>query len=105
MYAATSFVSMPQPKGTPHPHTHTRKGATASSHARTTSSNSAKQAVATKEVERLKTVLSHPAYQRDPHAALREHLKATLGSSDRGSSRPRSQGQGHSQLQRQQRPS
>lgn len=41
-------------------------------------SNSARQMVATKEVGRLKAVVGHPAFQRDPHAALREHLKATL---------------------------
>jgi hypothetical protein len=41
-------------------------------------SNSAKQLVASREVERLKAVASHPSFQQDPHAALREHLKATL---------------------------
>lgn len=42
-------------------------------------SNSAKKVVATKEVARLNLVAQHPAFVADPHAALREHLKATLG--------------------------
>lgn len=54
-------------KGRPKAQSHTR-----------VKSNSAKQVVATKEVERLKAVASHAAFQQDPHKALREHLKATL---------------------------
>lgn len=41
-------------------------------------SNNAKQMVATKEVVRLQAVAQHPSFQKNPHAALREHLKATL---------------------------
>ena len=59
--AAVAGKNMPKKKEAPKP-----------------TSNKAKKAIVASEVEHMKLVLEHPAYQQDPLATLREHLQNSL---------------------------